>query len=55
MHERKDYVTRKEIEKLCHQPGTFAQNMDNQNLEKVVCYFVDELQRRQEQKRLKDF
>ncbi|NIM97108.1 MAG: hypothetical protein GTO24_03165 [candidate division Zixibacteria bacterium] len=55
MNEREDYVTRKEIEKLCHDPGTFAQNMDNYNLEKVIFYFVDELRRRQEQKRLKDF
>lgn len=55
MHEGKDYVTRKEIEKLCHEPGTFAQNMDDHNLERVLCYFVDELNRRQEQRRLKDF
>jgi len=55
MCERRDYVTRKEIEKLCYDPGTFAQNMDNYSLEKVIFYFVDELRRRQEQRRLKDF
>ena len=52
MYERKDYVTRTEIDNLSYQPGTFAQYMDSSDLERVVGYFVDELRRRQEQKRL---
>ena len=55
MCERRDYVTREEIERLCSDPGIFAENMDNYGLEKVIFYFVDELRRRQEQKNLKDF
>jgi hypothetical protein len=55
MYERKNYVSRGEIEKLCYQPSTFAHYMDSSDLETVVGYLVDELRRRQEQKRLKEF
>ena len=43
MYERKRYVARPEIEKLCYEPATFAHYMDSSDLERVVGYFVDEL------------
>jgi len=53
MYERTRYVTREEIERLCSIPSEFAQNMESSSLEKVIGYFVDELRRRQGQKKLK--